>query len=370
MIPVDEVKKIILDSIVLQNQESVSIFDASGRYLYEDILSDVNIPSFNNSAMDGYAVISSDISNAAKDKAVSLKIIDEIQAGGDTRDKVVTPDTAIRIMTGAPMPEGADSVIPVEDTEENEENVSIYRPLKENENVRFAGEDISIGQDVLYKGDHIGSAQLGLLASLNYGKVKVFKQPRVGIISTGDEVVDIGEEIGRGQIRNSNAYTLYSEVKKCNALPDYLGIARDSFEDTFQTINDSLKNDIVIATGGVSMGKYDFIKDVIKKIGIDIKVEKVKMKPGKPVVFGTIKDKLFFGLPGNPVSAMVSFIQFVRPAILMSMGARKVEKPLVHATLKEDIRKKPDRKNYIRGFFDIQNGKLSVSRLAPRDLEY
>ncbi|MFC1670390.1 gephyrin-like molybdotransferase Glp [Spirochaetota bacterium] len=361
MVPVEDVLKIILDSVKPQGDESISIFEASERYLYEDVFSNVNIPSFKNSAMDGYAIISGDVGGAEKDNAVELEIIDEIQAGGDYKDKEVKSNTAIRIMTGAPMPAGADSVIPVEDTDEENGFVKIYRNIKKNENVRFAGEDISKGQCVLTGGEHIGSAELGLLASLNYENVKVFRKPRVAILSTGNEIIDIGEEMKGGQVRNSNAYTLYSEIKKCSGMPKYLGIARDTFDDTYQKINDALKNDIVIATGGVSMGKYDFVKEVIDKIGIEIKVEKVKMKPGKPVVFGTVDDKLFFGLPGNPVSTMISFIQFVRPAILKSMGAKKIEKPVVNAILKEDIQKKPDRRNYIRGVFQIEDGKLFVS---------
>ncbi len=356
----------ILNSITSIGEEEVSIFDAPGRVIYDNIISDINNPPLDNSAMDGYAIIADNTNGASKDSPVKLNISGEIKAGDNHTGETIVPNNAIRIMTGAPIPEGADAVIQFEDTSEDGNTVSIFREVKNNENIRLAGEDIKKGSPVLHKGRRLKSADIGLLASLNYSSIKVFKSPQVAIISTGNEIADVGDEIRPGQIRNSNSYTLYSEVKKYNALPRYLGIAKDTPEDTKEKLQFAFESDIVITTGGVSMGKYDFVKDVMSDLGIDIVFEWIKMKPGKPFTFGKKGNKLFFGLPGNPVSSMISFIQFVRPAILKMMGAQIIEKPIVNAVLKEDIKKKPDRKNYIRGYFTIENGDLFVTTTGPQ----
>lgn len=215
---IEEAQKIIVNSISPLKCENISIMEASNRVLYEDIVSDIMVPPVNDSAMDGYAIIADDTHGASKDNPVTLQIIGEIQAGGSIIDKQVAKGTAIRIMTGAPIPEGADSVIKSEDTEEKAGYVKLFREIHKYENYRFAGESIKKGENVLHKGDRLSSVDVGILASLNYKAVKVFRQPTVSIISTGDELADIGEKIQIGQIRNVNTYTLYSEVKKCNAL--------------------------------------------------------------------------------------------------------------------------------------------------------
>ncbi|MCP4136246.1 MAG: molybdopterin molybdotransferase MoeA [bacterium] len=366
MTPVDEAIKIMLDSIKPLNGEIVPVPESDGRIIYEDIISEIQVPPLNNSAMDGYALLSEESSAASKENPITLTVIDEIQAGGEHEGKELLPGTAIRIMTGAPIPAGADSVIPVEDTSEEAGVVSIYKSLAVHENVRFAGEDIAVGQTVLRKGDKIRSADVGLLVSLNRSEVTVFKRPEIGIISTGDEIVDMGEEIQPGQIRNSNAYTLYAEIKKYNAVPHYLGIAKDTPEDSKAKFIKGLEFDMVITTGGVSMGKYDFVKDIMRDLGVEISIETLRMKPGKPLAFGTRGKTLFFGLPGNPVSTMVSFIQFVRPAILTFMGAGKIKKPEVKAVLEGDIRKKAGRKNYIRAYFTIKDNIFTVSTTGPQ----
>ena len=204
---------------------------------------------------------------------------------------------------------------------------------------------------MLCKGDRLSSADVGILASLNYNTVKVYKQPTVSIISTGDELADIGEEIQIGQIRNVNAYTLYSEVKKYNGLPDYLGIAKDTLKDTKEIFLKALKSDVVISTGGVSMGKYDFVKEIYSDLNIEIQFEWVNVKPGRPCTFGKKDNKLFFGLPGNPVSTLTSFIQFVRPALLRLMGAKRITKPIVNAFLEEDINKQSGKVSSTEGLF-------------------
>jgi molybdopterin molybdotransferase len=357
----EEAKKIILNSVYPLGFEDVTIFEASNRILYENIISGIMIPPFDNSSMDGYAVIANDTRGASKGKPVKLKIVGEVQAGGATSAKKVVNGTAIRIMTGAPIPEGADAVIQVEDTEEENDSVKILQEVKSHENYRFEGDDIRKGDHVLETGDRLTSADLGLLASLNYKTIKVYKKPAVAIISTGDEIVEIGEDIKPGQIRNSSAYSLYSEIKKYGAVTSYTGLAKDTIDDTKQKFLEALKSDVVISTGGVSKGKYDFVKEIYRDLNIEIQFETVNVKPGRPFVFGKKENKLIFGLPGNPVSTLTSFIQFVRPALLKLMNAKRINKPAVNALLEENISKSPDRVHLIRGFFTIKNKEFYVS---------
>jgi molybdopterin molybdotransferase len=357
----EEAQDIIINAVYPLGFEEVSILEASNRILYENLISDILIPPMDNSSMDGYAIIADDTCGASKEKPVILKITGEIQAGGSIYDKKVVKGTAIRIMTGAPMPERSNAVIQFEDTEENGDTVKIFREVKIHENYRFAGENIQKGDQILETGDRLTSADTGLLASLNYSTLKVYKMPTVAIISTGDEVVNIGEEIKPGQIRNSNAYTLYSEVKKYNAIPKLIGIAKDTIDDTRQKFLEALKSDVVISTGGVSKGKYDFVKDICFGLNIDVQFEWVKVKPGRPFMFGKKENKLIFGLPGNPVSTLTSFIQFVRPALLKLMNAKRINKPVVNAFLEEDINKEPGKVHLIRGYFKIKNNDFYVS---------
>ena len=360
-VSIEEALEIILGSVGPLGHESISIMEARDRILYEDVVSDINVPPLDDSAMDGYAIIADDTHGASKNSPVKLRIVGEIQAGGSVSGKQVSKGTAIRIMTGAPIPAGADSVVQFEDTEEEAGYVRIFHETLKYKNYRFVGENIRKGDKVLNKGDRLRSADTGILASLNYDAVKVYKQPTVSIISTGDELADIGEEIQFGQIRDVNAYTLHSEIKKYNALPNYLGIAKDTLQDTKEIFLKALKSDVVISTGGVSMGRYDFVKENYSDLGIDIQFEWVKVKPGRPCTFGTKDNKLIFGLPGNPVSTLTSFIQFVRPALLRLMGAKRIHKPIVNAFLEEDIKKQSGKVHLLRGYFTIRNNDFYVS---------
>jgi molybdopterin molybdotransferase len=356
----EEALKIILNSVIPLSNENVSIMEAFNRVLYEDIVSDTMIPPADNSAMDGYAIIANDTQGASKNKPVILKITGEVQAGGSVIGKRVSKGTAIRIMTGAPVPEGTDSVIRFEDTKEESGYVKIFIETTKYSNYRFAGENIKKGDKVLQKGDRLRSADVGILASLNYKTVKVYKQPTVSIISTGDELADIGEDIKTGQIRNVNMYTLYSEVKKYYGLPEYLGIAKDTLEDTRKIFKKALKSDVIISTGGVSTGKYDFVKKIFSDLNIELQFEGVNVKPGSPFSFGKKDNKLIFGLPGNTVPTLTSFIQFVRPALLKLMGAKRIKKPIVNAILEEDI-KSGNVYHLVRGYFTIKNNEFYVS---------
>jgi molybdopterin molybdotransferase len=364
-VSLEEAQKIIMNSIIPLGNENVSIFEAFNRFLYKDIISDIIDPPLDNSAMDGYAIIADDTAGASKENPKNLKITGETRAG-EFESKHVSRGTAVRIMTGAPMPEGADSVIEFEETEEDGNMVKIYKEVEKEENIRFAGENINKGDIILRKGDRLKSSDVGMLASLNYTKVSVYKRPEIAIISTGDEIVDIGKNIKFGQIRNSNAYTLYSEIKKYNCIPHYIGIAKDNIKDTKNKFHKALKYDVILSIGGVSKGRYDFVKEAYKEFDINIKFEWVRVKPGRPCTFGKKNKKLIFGLPGNQVSTLTSFIQFVRPAILGLMGANRIHKPIVKAILEENIEKKPDRMHLIRAYFSIKNNEFHVSTTGPQ----
>lgn len=360
--------EIILNSIVPKSGETVSIHEAAGRIIYEDIISEINIPSFDNSAMDGFAIRHLETLGATKSAPLCFEVTGEVQAGGKCGTDLLEMNTAKRIMTGAPVPQGADSVIPVEFTIEDEDDrtVKIFKEMKLHENIRFSGEDVKIGQVIIKKGDRLGSAEIGLLAAVNRKELLAFKIPDVAIISTGNEIVDIGEEIVKGQVRNTNAYSIISEVKKYRGNPHYIGIAKDELKITKEMFNKAMDFDIIISTGGVSKGRYDFVKDVLSDLGVEILIEKINMKPGKPIVFGKKGDKLFFGLPGNPVSTLVSFIEFVRPALLKMTGASKLKKPEIYATLDNEIKKKDGRKEFIRGYFYIKQNNLHVKSTGPQ----
>ncbi len=359
--PIEEAQSIISEAINKTQTETISFIDGYNRILAEDIISTISIPPLDNSAMDGYAVQFADIENASQENPIELKITGEIQAGGEFANFTVTTGTTVRIMTGAPIPKGTDIVIPVENLQENEETIIVTTPLKNKANVRFAGEDIKIGQIVLKEGDNLDSAEIGLLASMNAEQIKVYKKPKVAIIATGDEIVEPGMDINDGQIRNSNAYTLITDMKKYGANPTYLGIAGDTNDNLKIKLKEAMDYDIIITTGGVSMGRYDLVKDVVRRFGFEIEIEKMKMKPGKPLAFGTDGKRLFFGLPGNPVSTMIASSLFVRPAIKKMMGSAKFERPQLDAILQEDIKKKSGRRHFNRGFFSVKDGKVYVS---------
>jgi molybdopterin molybdotransferase len=235
------------------------------------------------------------------------------------------------------------------------------KPAVKHNNCRFAGENIRKGDKVLRQGTRLSPADVGVLASLNYQRVKVYRRSTVAIISTGDELVDVGKAVRVGQYSDSNAYAIYSEVKKINAIPHYLGITKDTLPDVQEMLLKALESDVVISTGGVSMGKYDLVKEAYRNLGIEMEFTSVNVKPGKPCTFARKGRKLVFGLPGNPVSALTSYIQFVRPALLSLMGAKNVNQPVVNAFLEEDIDMKSGKMHFLRGLFTIRNNDFYVA---------
>jgi len=346
MIAVEEAIHRILDQIHPLGKERLNILQSLGRVLGEDIIAPRNIPPWHNSAMDGYAVRWQDIQNASSKKGVVLTVLADLPAGRIFRGEV-NPGEAVRIMTGAPLPQGADTVVQVEDTEKAGDQVKILAAPEKGKNIRQAGEDVTAGERILEEGNLLRPAHIGLLASMQRSLASVYQAPRVAILSTGDELLEIDEPWEEGKIVNSNSYSLAAQVLECGALPLQLGIARDKPGDLSAKIQQGLTADILVTSGGVSVGDYDLVKGMLQELG-KMNFWKVAMRPGQPLAFGVVFGKPLFGLPGNPVSSMVSFEQFVRPSILKMAGHRNLFRATVKARLGENIEKKAGLIHFIR----------------------
>jgi molybdopterin molybdotransferase len=360
MITVEEALDKVLSHIQPLGSERVSILEALGRVCAEDILANRDIPSFDNAGMDGYAVRSEDIQNASAEHPVQLEVIEDLPAGFIPR-KRVERGNGTRIMTGALIPEGADAVVPVEESKKEGNFVSIFMSSLPGEYIRKAGEDVKKGECIISAGDLINPAEIGMLASLGRSFVAVYQRATVAILCTGEELVDVDGDLDGTKIVSSNSYSLAAQVKDCGAIPIQLGIARDRKEEIEEKLLQGIRADVLVSSAGVSVGDYDFVKDVLNDIGVEIVFWKVAMKPGMPVVFGTVQGKPVFGLPGNPVSSMVSFEQFVRPSLLKMMGHRPLFRPVIDAILKEDIQKRPGRRHFMRAFVSLEKGQYFVT---------
>jgi molybdopterin molybdotransferase len=347
VISVTEATTSILKEIAVLGTERIAITSALGRVLAEDISASFSIPPLDNSAMDGYAVRFADIRGATAQKPAKLKILGDIPAGCSASTPIGAGET-YRIMTGAPVPAGADTVVMQEDTQARDQMVEIFLESPRGSHIRRAGEDIAAGDSVVSRGTLLGPAHIGVLASIKKSLVTVYQRPRVAIISTGDELADLDEELTAGKIISSNSYSLQALVLDSGAIPMALGIARDTREALREKFAAALHADMIISSGGVSVGDYDFVKDVMQDLGIEMKFWKVAMRPGNPLAFGVIGGKPAFGLPGNPVSVMVSFEQFVRPAIRKMSGHKKLFRPVIEATAQENVETRQGRHYFIR----------------------
>ncbi len=327
--------------------EKVNILDARARVIGEDVFATRNIPPADNSAMDGYAVRHVDTKGATRVNPLRLQIIEEIPAGKVPQKKMKKGE-ASRIMTGAIIPDAADAIVRQEDTKKIGKRVIIYTSVKEGQDIRFAGEDVQKEDLLISRGSIVSPAQIGMLASLGRTFVSVYQKPRVAIIATGDELVDIENDPPPAKIVNSNSYSLAAQVMECGAIPLILGIAKDKKSELQKKIKTALHADLIISSGGVSVGAFDFVKDVMGEIGNAMHFWQVAMKPGKPLAFGTIKSIPMFGLPGNSVSAMVSFEQFVRPYLLKMQGHTKIFRQTIKALSSQEIQKKRGVKHFIR----------------------
>lgn len=365
MIKVEDARKIIMENTDILPPETVNIINSLNRVLAEDIYSAENIPHFNNSAMDGYAVVAGMTKGASENVPAILQLTGNIPAGY-TYKETVQGCLSVKIMTGAPIPAGADAVIPIEYAREEGSVVKILREAQKCENIRFEGEDIKKGQLVIPKGRVIRPAEIGMMAALNIDRVRVIKTPVVSILATGDELVDLGDELLPGKVRNINSYSLYAQVAWNGGEPVSLGIARDTKDAIKEKLKKAINSDIFIISGGVSVGDYDFVKKVLAEMGMQEKFWKIAMKPGKPVLFGVMGKTLVFGLPGNPVSSMVAFEQFVLPSIYKLQGKKQKPWKELNVILDEDITKKPGLVHFIRGKTFLKDGKVYVKHTGTQ----
>jgi molybdopterin molybdotransferase len=359
MISVHDALTLILDTVSPLAGERVGLLQAVGRVLAEEIRSEREVPPFANSAMDGYAVRWEDIRDANADQPVALEILEVIQAGA-VPTQAVTSGSASKIMTGAVLPAGADTVIRVEDTEEYDGRVWIKRLERPGTHIRAGGEDIHRGQLVLEKGRVLRPADIGLLASVGRSFVLVRQRPRVAILSTGNELVEVDGTLRPGQIVNSNAYTLAAAVQEAGGQPVPLEIARDTLGEIRVALNEAVRHDVVLSTGGVSVGDFDFVKAAMDELGIRRLFWQVAQKPGKPLTFGLLRERPYFGLPGNPVSALVCFYLYVRPALGKMTGHKKLFLPVVHAIVEEDIPKAKGLTEFVRCRLSQSDGHYQV----------
>jgi len=377
VISVEEALNKILSRVQVLDNEKKPLLECLGQVLAEDVYSNFDIPAHDNSAMDGYAVKTESI-NGASDKAPKvLRIVGEVAAGKIPTGKVER-ETAIRIMTGAFIPDGADVVVPYEETDETERRkeknrineIGIRGSLPAGCNIRRQGEDIAKGELVLKKGKVLGPADIGVLASLGKSLVSVIRRPIVGILATGDEVVDIEEPRPEGKIYNSNSYSLAAEVIKCGGLPNLLGVAQDNMKQLTATMLSGTECDLLITSGGVSMGDYDIVREVLAAEGKE-DFWTVRMKPGKPLAFGMLKIKdgreiPHLGLPGNPVSSMVTFELFARPAISKMMGRSRYTRSNIEAVIEDTVTNNDGRRIFARVVVTSRNGKYFARTTGPQ----
>ena len=352
MISVEEALDRILSRVSVLGDEHVPLLAALQRVLGETVTAGLDIPPWPNSSMDGYAVRSADTVGATSERPARLTLGGRVPAGG-VAERALRAGEAFRIFTGAPLPEGADSIIPQEDVTADGGTVVIGRLVPPGECVRPRGEDMRAGDIVLERGRVLGPAEIGLLATLGHQPVRVVRRPVVGILSTGDELVDLPGALGPGQIPNSNTYALMAQVLEAGGEPVSLGIARDRLDDIVERLSWGLGCDLLISSAGVSVGEHDLVKAALGRLGAEQHLWLVNMRPGKPVTFGTIpagaKGALpVFGLPGNPVSAMVTFELFVRPAILRVGGHTRLSRPVISSRALLPIPNPGRRRGYLR----------------------
>jgi molybdopterin molybdotransferase len=349
MIRIEEAYKLVTGAVEPMGTEKVDIKDSLHRVLAEDIISDVDMPPFNKSAMDGYACREEDLGRP-------LLIIETIPAG-KAPEKIVGAGECSEIMTGAPVPEGANCVVKVEDTTLDENGKMHFSGKTGKPNIAYRAEDVATGDVLIEKGTFLEPQHIAILAATGYSKPLVAQKPEVGIISTGDEIVEPDEQPGVSKIRNSNAYQLIAQVQKSGAEANYIGIAHDNEQASYDIISRALEeNDVVMLTGGISMGQFDLIPGVFEKLGVEVLFKTLAVQPGKPTLFGKIGKKRIFGLPGNPVSAFNTFEILVKPYLRMSMGSSSGWN-IVRLTMgKTYSRKKSSRDSFLP--VEIKEGKV------------
>ncbi|HJQ23805.1 MAG TPA: gephyrin-like molybdotransferase Glp [Blastocatellia bacterium] len=359
MITVDEALGIVLDRVELLGDESVALNEAHRRILAEEIVADLDLPPFDRARMDGYALRATD----AAVVPARLKVIGEIAAGA-TFDAELQAGEAIKIFTGAPVPRGADAVQKVEVTTQAGEFVIIHEAVKPGQFITRRASEVAAGETVITSGHAIGAAELAALASFGYARIRVGRRPRVAVISTGSELVDVARKPVGAQIRNSNAYTISAYAESAGAVVMNLGTVEDSLPATCAALSRAAEtSEVVITSGGVSMGDYDLVKAALKAMGAEVYFDQVSIRPGKPTVFARRGETYFFGLPGNPVSTSVTFNVFARPAIRRLQGEAEPRLSTVRATLTHGIKDASNRRSYLPARLFIREGRALIESL-------
>jgi molybdopterin molybdotransferase len=369
MLPVSEAANRILGRIARLGTERVSLWDAYGRILTSEVVAARPLPPFDNSAMDGYAVRAAELPG-------TFEVVGEI-AAGHPRTAEVPPQATVRIMTGAPLPPGVDTIVIQEDAVVLPDGRVTLPAAAVGDHVRRAGEDVAVGDRAIPPGTRLDAGPLAVLAALGHATIEVAWRPRVAILATGDELVDVAEQPGVGQIVDSSVHALFALVRGAGGEPNYLGIVRDDRARTAEALRDALDHDAVITTGGVSVGAHDHVRGALEDAGVALELWKVAMRPGKPVAFGVAggggpspgarerRATPVFGLPGNPVSTMVAFELFVRPALLVMQHATGVDRPRAPVVLPEGYRKPPGRAHFLRAQLERDGDRL-IARLHAK----
>jgi molybdopterin molybdotransferase len=373
LISVSEALQRLVSSFSSVDIEEVPLLQAAGRILSKEIKSDINLPLFTNSSMDGFAVRAEDVEGAREDQPVILTVVEDIPAGRRPTRKLGINQTA-RIMTGAPLPEGANAVVPVEETDQYNSGsrteslllpaeIEVRRSVSEGDYIRWVGEDVTSGEVVLQPNSRLRPQDLGLLAMLGISKISVFRRPRIVILSTGDELIPVEESLQPGKIHDSNAYTLSALISRDGGTPEYLGIVPDQEQAVRDGLETAVKHnaDLILSSAGVSVGAFDFVRSIIQSDG-ELEFWRVNIRPGKPIAFGKFQGVPFIGLPGNPVSAFVGYEVFGRPSILRLSGVENPIRSRIKTKIGEDIRS-DGRESYLRAVVHSQNGEW-IARLT------
>lgn len=363
---VEDAVQRIVSGIAPLSVERVALLDALGRVLATPVASPLTLPAWDNSAMDGYALRAADVEGASEGAPVSLAVLETVAAGAfPTRD--VVAGSCTRIMTGAPLPKGVDTVIRLEDTDGGIERVAIRNDRDSRRNVRFRGEDIHAGTVVLQRGQPIGAAQIGVLASVGASSVDVYRQPRVAFFGSGDEIVDLdrfSEALDGKKIVTSNSYTLHALVRATGGIPVNLGVARDDPDDLRQRLARAQGCDLLVTSAGISAGEFDYLRPVLAEAGLTMDVWRVRMRPGAPLGFGRLSGMPWIGLPGNPVSTMVTFDLFVRPVIRRMLGYTRLFRRPVTVTLEEPVTIGAKLTHFLRAIVTVREDHSLSARLT------
>lgn len=363
MLSFEQARQVILENVTPVGVEQVGLLDAVGRVLTHDLIAPWDMPLWDNSAMDGYAVRSADCCQVP----ATLKVSGYIPAGASGDGIEVERGCAVRIMTGAPAPRECDAIVPVEETDAGLREVTLLQQVIQGQHIRVRGEDVAVGTVFVRGGAIVRPPEVNILASFGKGLVDVYRRPVVAILSTGDELVELGGNPGPGEIINSNALSLAAAVAEMGCIPRMLGIARDNRESHLEKLREGLNADVLITSAGVSAGDRDLVRDVLNELGVELLFWKIGIKPGGPTAFAMLKATPVFSLPGNPVSTMITFEEFVRPALLKMLGHQRVLRPMFKVILREELKKKPGKVQIVRLILENDGGIWFGSSAGKQD---